>query len=368
MRILHVTKKYPNALGGDAIVVQNLEKQQKKNGHEVFILTTNCEDIIDKNNLIKFGLKDTPSNLDRITLRRIFSLIGLYFKSFKILRDIKPDVVHSHSVDMGYVMSFACRKEGIPIINHFHTGLISIKNTDKRRAKLESFFIKHSKFDKIITVNPKDIDSKVYSNAVFIPNAVDLEIFGNNSKSKKDNKKIKLLFVGRVEEAKGLDYLIKAIDKIVDKYLNIKLKIVGKGEDTDHYKSLVNELNLKENIQFEGQKTHKELAQYYSDADIFILPSLDEGFPVSMLEAWVASLSVIITDVGGISKICTNNKDAMIISSKNSEAIKNVLIRLIEDKELRKKLGENGRKLVEEKYTWEKVAKDIENVYRSVLI
>ncbi|MCX6750240.1 MAG: glycosyltransferase, partial [Candidatus Pacearchaeota archaeon] len=158
MRILHVTKKYPNALGGDAIVVQNLEKQQIKNGHKVFVLTTNCDEIINKENLTKFGLKDTPSDLDKITFRRILSLIQLYFKSFKILREIKPDVVHSHSVDMGYIMSFACRRYSIPIINHFHAGFFLDKKDNFVRFILMRVILSLSNFDKIITINENDFN------------------------------------------------------------------------------------------------------------------------------------------------------------------------------------------------------------------
>src|SRR3989344_2262725 len=228
MRILHVTKKYPNALGGDAIVVQNLEKQQTKNGHKVFILTTNCDEILNKNNLIKFGLKDTPSNLDKIGFKRIISLIILRLKISKILREIKPDVVHCHSVDMGYVMSKACKKCNVPLINHFHTGLISIKNTDKRRANLERYLIRKSRFNKIITVNPNDLDYNKYSNLTFIPNAIDLNKF---KEANHKNKVLTFLFVGRIDKLKGLTYLIEAVNLLDKDKINFKLNIIGDGDD-----------------------------------------------------------------------------------------------------------------------------------------
>ena len=100
MKILHLTKKYPDALGGDAVVVSNLEKEQTKIGHEVFILTSNCPEIKEKENVFKFGLKDISLNLDRITIRRVISLIILLFLGFKYLRRLKPDVIHAHSADL----------------------------------------------------------------------------------------------------------------------------------------------------------------------------------------------------------------------------------------------------------------------------
>ena len=87
---MHVTKKYPDALGGDAVVVFNLEKQQKKAGHKVVILTSNCDEIKESNNIHKFGLRDKSAALDKITLKRLSSLIMLCFTSFRVLSGLTP--------------------------------------------------------------------------------------------------------------------------------------------------------------------------------------------------------------------------------------------------------------------------------------
>jgi len=282
MRILHVTKKYPNALGGDAIVVQNLEKQQRKNGHEVFILTTNCDKIIDKRNIIKFGLKDTSQGLDNITLRRIFSLIDLRIKFPKILKKIRPNIVHCHSIDMGFIISKVCKKNNIPLIQHMHCGLFTNKSSDKKRAILEEFFIKNSDFINIISVNPND--EKKLKNLVFIPNGIDLTIF-KKSKKKKSNK-INILFVGRVEKSKGLTYLIKSLKKLEKKNNKIILNILGEGSDLDYYKNLVKKDKINKHIKFLGKKPQKDLIIDYKNSDIFVLPSVKtEGFGLVLLEA-----------------------------------------------------------------------------------
>src|SRR5687768_4261766 len=102
MKILHITKKYPHALGGDATVVSNLEKQQWAHGDKVAILTSNCKEIIRKRNVHLFGLRDTPAALDAITPRRLVSLAHLFFKSFSVIRKERPDVIHTHSIDMAF--------------------------------------------------------------------------------------------------------------------------------------------------------------------------------------------------------------------------------------------------------------------------
>jgi glycosyltransferase involved in cell wall biosynthesis len=85
------------------------------------------------------------------------------------------------------------------------------------------------------------------------------------------------------------------------------------------------------------------------------------------LEAWAAKLPVIITDVGGISQICTNENNALIVPSKNSKKLSFAMLRLIMDTDLRRKLGENGGKLVEEKYSWKKIVSNLTVVYKEFI-
>src|SRR3989337_1473825 len=117
MKILHVTKKYPDIRGGDSTVVAGLEKYQKKMGHKVYILTSNCSEIRQSLTVTKYALKIDSLNLDRINLNRIISLFILFFYSFFYLKKIKPDIVHSHSPDLGFILSFPCKVYKIPIIN-----------------------------------------------------------------------------------------------------------------------------------------------------------------------------------------------------------------------------------------------------------
>jgi len=352
MKILHVTKKYPNAVGGDAIVVSNLEKQQKKNGHEVFILTTNCDDILNKPNVTKFGLKDNSQHLDTITWRRIFSLIGLYFRSKKIISQIKPDVVHSHSIDMGFVLSSACRKYNIPIINTFHGGIFSITDRDKKRSFIERYLIKKAKFKVITTPNKKDLKlaKGVYNNLVYIPNGVDLSKFKNIKH--KINKTPKILFVGRIDRLKGLDYLIDSAKILQDKKIEFEIELVGDGKDMEMYKERVKEMNLNKKIKFLGRKSPEDTLKHYQTADIFVLPSLDESFGIVLIEAMACKKPVIGTKVGGIPYVINPNKDGLLVPPKNPQALADAIIKILKNPKLAKQMGEAGYKKVKENFTW----------------
>ena len=369
MKILHVTKKYPNALGGDAIVSNNLEKQQKKLKYKVFILTTNCHEIVNKSNIIKFGLKDFAQNWDLITIRRIFSLLMLFFLSFGLIKKVKPDIVHSHSVDLGFILSYACRLYKVPIVNQCHGVFFPYKQSILTKRIIEKFLLRYSKFNRIITVDENSLpafEKANIKNTVYIPNGVDIEKF--NKKKIKNTNKIKFLFVGRLEKQKGLSYLFEAINILKTKNSNFEVYLIGKGSEEIYLRRLILKFGLKRYIKFLGKKLSQEITSYYINSDTFILPSVWEGFPLTLLEAWAAGLPVVVTDVGGISKICKDKENALIVPPKSPKKIAEAMLKLIENKKLREKLGKNGRKLVEEKYDWGKVTKRFESIYRNIMV
>lgn len=216
MKILHVTKKYPNALGGDAVVVSNLEKEQKKRGHFVYVLTTNCSEIVQKENVYKFGLKDKAKNLDKITFRRLFSLIILAYEGFFLLRKTKPDVIHTHSPDIGFIISIPARVYHIPLINTAHIVSFTNKEYGPIKRISELFLLKYAGFKKIIIVDKSSLEGFVKAgikNVEYIPNGVDFEYY-SRQKAVKGDHLIRFLFIGRLEKQKGLEYLLQAVSAL----------------------------------------------------------------------------------------------------------------------------------------------------------
>ena len=158
MKILHASKKYPGVHGGDAVVVANLERLQRAAGHRVTILTSNCEETERRPEVVRFGLKDTPESLDRISFRRLCSLILLVFKAFRVLRRERPDVIHSHSVDMAYAISLAARVYRIPLVHTFHivTSRDEVHGFVRNRAELR--LLKAARPALVTALNQTDLD------------------------------------------------------------------------------------------------------------------------------------------------------------------------------------------------------------------
>ncbi|MCJ7666243.1 MAG: glycosyltransferase family 4 protein, partial [Actinobacteria bacterium] len=202
-------------------------------------------------------------------------------------------------------------------------------------------------------------------NVDYMPNGIDLELF--QKKRHKINKKTIFLFAGRIEKEKGLNYLIHAVNKLKEKEKGFEVLLIGKGLNQEYFHKLVTSLKLDDYIKFLGEKNKDEVVDYYFRSDAFISPSLHESFPITVLEAWAAKLPVIISDVGGVSTICKDKENAIIIPPKNPKKIVEAMSALIKDTGLRRKLGENGRRIVEENYGWDKIAKDIESIYKEII-
>lgn len=163
----------------------------------------------------------------------------------------------------------------------------------------------------------------------------------------------RLLYVGRIDRAKGLFELVEAVVKLRNNGINASLKIVGwelktDSEVTNQLKSFAKKLNVNDQIFFTGKlNIGEELNSVYRDADIFVLPSYYEGFPRVIWESMANSLPVITTPVGGIPDELTHEVNALFVSPKNVTEIKEAVERLIQDKSLRETLVKNGHKKAE---------------------
>jgi len=186
-----------------------------------------------------------------------------------------------------------------------------------------------------------------------IYNGVDIGKF-KPLKTKKKNKKIVLISTGRLIKRKGYQYLIPAI-----RNLDIKLQLIGDGNLTTELKQLVKQNKI--DVEFLGKKNHKEIIKYLQKADVFVLPSLNEGMSNSILEAMACGLPIITTDTGGSKELIKGN--GFIVKKNNISELKDAMQKFIDNSKLIKQMGNKSRKLVEE-MSWNNVADKYLGVYR----
>ncbi len=368
MRILHVTKKYPPLIGGDAILVQSLETEQKKQGHDVFILTSKTAKTEKLPSVYYFGITERAYNLDKITVKRLFSLLLLFFQSFCFLRSIKPAIIHTHSPDLGFVCSFVARLYGIPVVNTCHGVTFADKRYSRVKRFIEKFFLKHGSFSAIVTVDKTSLQAfqdAGIEKVIYIPNGVDIAFFKPIPRNKAEI--LTFLFVGRLETQKGIIYLIEAVKLLASSQKNFQVLIVGEGSLRGALQSQVRAYHLENFIYFIGAKSKAELREYYQHADVFVLPSLWEGFPLTILEAWASGIAVIATKVNGIPAICTDKQNALLISKENPQELSGAMEMLFNNRILAESLGQQGRILASERYSWQTITDETLKIYKSLM-
>jgi glycosyltransferase involved in cell wall biosynthesis len=185
---------------------------------------------------------------------------------------------------------------------------------------------------------------------------------------KKMNDKIALLFVGQYASHKGLFYLLNAVSLLPD--YNIVLNVIGNIEaEPVYFKKLLNlknRLSLEQRVNFYGHTYDREhLFLFYMESDIFILPSLIEGFGIVLLEAMSVGLPIVATTAGSIPELVKDEQNGLLVPPANAEALAAALKRLMDSSELRQRLGANGRDFFESNrnfYSWDKVGERVLSV------
>ncbi|PIR05601.1 hypothetical protein COV56_01945 [Candidatus Kuenenbacteria bacterium CG11_big_fil_rev_8_21_14_0_20_37_9] len=203
-----------------------------------------------------------------------------------------------------------------------------------------------------------------------VPNGVDLEKFKiQNSKFKikrelniKDNTKI-IFTASRLVEKNDIETLIRAFKILVsDILISSFLIIAGGGGLEDKLKKLVLGLGIQDKVFFLGQLSPDEAWKYYSIADIFVRPSLSEGFGNSFIEAMAASLPIVATPVGGILDFLEDRKTGLFCRVKDPRDLADKIKMIFENKELCRTIRENGLRLAREKYDWNMIAEKIKTI------
>lgn len=205
-----------------------------------------------------------------------------------------------------------------------------------------------------------------------VPNGVDPEKFkpADREGSKRQfglGNEPCVLFVGSLIPRKGLQFLIKAAEKIAKKQPQTKFLIVGDGPLKNQLKASITAQNLLGNFKFFGNLKDKQLSEVYNCADVFALPSIQEGQGIVLLEAEASTVPVVAFDVGGVSEAMRNGETGYLVKLGDTEEFADAIIRLLSDRGLHDKMGLDGRKFVMENYTWDICAQRMLKVYHEAL-
>ena len=305
-----------------------------------------------------------------------FFLLSEYFSAKKLIKKCSPNIIHAHwLIPQGIISAYLKNNKTKSIVSVHGSDLFPLKN-----SFFKSIQKKVLKNCDACTVNSEATKNEIikrfpeYKNKIrVIPMGVDTKLFSpENIKSKfkqYTNKKI-ILFVGRLNEQKGIEYLIKSMQIVNKKINNAKLLIIGQGDYRNEMQKLASSLNLN-NIEFLGSITHKNLSDYYHLADVFVLPSVTskigtEGQGLVLLEAMACGTAVIGTDTGGIKFIIKNHENGLLIKERNENDLAEDIVKVLTDSKLRQKLSKNGMKFAKDNYSWDIAVKKFDKLYREL--
>lgn len=203
--------------------------------------------------------------------------------------------------------------------------------------------------------------------AEIIPNGVDVEKFKvKNEKLKMKDGKI-IITTSRLVPKNGIEILINAIVEVKKNMPDIQCWILGDGPEKESLKLTVKSLKLDENVLFFGSVPYDDIPKYLHEADVFVRPSRSEGMGNSFVEALAAGLPIIGTPVGGIPDIIKDGETGLFVKVDNAKDLAEKIKRLLNDKNLSEKIVENGRKMAEERFSWNKIANSYEGLFKSYI-
>ena len=289
----------------------------------------------------------------------------------KTLIKEKFDVLHFHNFSVPSALQILTSPSVSNTLNvlTLHSNVRGSKFLEKFPSLIYLFNkICQWKIDGVIGVAPLILETfKNYKGPkILIPNGVDLGEFNPKVPSLKkfSNDKINILFVGRIEERKGLIYLLKAYKILEKKFKNLRLIIIGEGDLKKECQNYARENNLKE-VHFEGKITGGKLVSYYASCDIFCSPAIfGESFGIVLLEAMACGKPVVAFANEGYKELFRGKRgEKFLAKPRDFQELAQKLEILIKNPKLRKEVGEWGQKQAQ-KYSWSKIANKVLDFYK----
>ncbi len=196
-----------------------------------------------------------------------------------------------------------------------------------------------------------------------IPNGVDLDRY--TGAAPYENLRagtLNILFVGRLEERKGLIHLLKAYNRLRKRKVDARLLVCGAGPKLREYKRFVGLRGIRD-VEFLGRVSDKEKVRYFASADIFCAPNTgQESFGIVLLEAMAAGVPIVASDIHGFKRVVERNVQGILVEPKNHRALAAALYKLARDPDLRHEMGDAGRARAPE-FSWDRVTERIVDFY-----
>jgi len=378
MKILFVSADFPPMDGGIAIFDYHICKELVARGHKLIVIAKwfqGCKDFDNKQDFVIFRLKGKI---------RPTSLESIYKILITILKKKIELIFFGHFGSTHWLGGVLAKKIfKVPYIifvhgNEFNAYLHKLTKADRWASKIvlknTTQIITNSRATKKVIENNGFPSKRIH---IVYPGA-DPEIFNANNQNIEIMKKYELegkkvlLSVSRLAWIKNHVNVLNALPKVIKHFPNLIYLIVGKGEEEKNIRIVINELGLQSYVKLIGYIEPPHVGPYYCTCDVFIMPSKSgntyyESFGIAYAEANACGKPVIAGKSGGIEEAVIDGVTGLLVDPENIEEIAQTIIRLLTDREYARKLGENGRRRVENELNWKTTGKKIEEVLVKLL-
>ncbi len=351
MKIVHVV--YSLELGGAEVLVAQLCRMQRANGHDVSVCAYSSLGVVGQELEAEgFGIYVPGEARPALTMLR-------YFRHFRALR---PDVVHCHNPAPTLQAAIGARLAGARSIIATRHSLVAPPYDTAAEIKfsLLSYFC-----DWVVGIcdatclNLRGAPLARKSRTVRVYNgAAPIELVGTERLEKRG---FTLVFIGRLAAVKDLGTLVRAVALAREQVRELELWIVGDGPVRDELEALSEELGISGAVRFWGRQM--QTAQFYAAADVFAMSSVSEGLPMSLLQAMSVGVPALVTDVGGMAEVVRLAKCGLMAPVGDWRAMAGEIVRLAEDPEMRAQFGECGRRAYQAEFTLERMEAEYMKLY-----
>ena len=373
MKILQVAQFFSPVHGGSAEVPYRLSKELEKRGHKITVYASDyklSQEYINSIPEVEVCLFGSWLNYAK------FHVTPSIIKRSK--KEIKHfDIIHMHNYRtfQNIVVYYYAKMYKIPYVLQAHGSVLPTFQREGLKKIFDLSFGHRILRDasKLIAISKTEVEQYkkmgVDEDKIeIVPNGIDLseyEDLPNRGKFRKrysigDNEKI-MLYIGRLHKNKGVDLLVKTFSDLSKELNNVRLVLVG---PDDGYRSalakLIKTLKIDDKVLFTGFVTNDEKMAAFVDADVFVTPKFS-GFPVTFLEACACGMPMITTNKGDELDWIDDKVGYVVGYSKDQ--LRGAMIKVLSDEELRRRFGEDGKKLVRGEFGWDNVVIRIERLY-----
>lgn len=301
---------------------------------------------------------------------RVVRILSAFRKWKKILQSYPEAIVHynfpldAFSIIRDYFFMRRSVKSGRRTVIHIHGGLFLFKDSKPflLNCLLKRVFSWDTPFIVLSEKEKKRLDEEYHPGTVFVlPNCIDLS---DASAFKRDysTSTMHILYLGRIEPNKGIDYIYGAVRKLKEQGLDFVLHFAGVEQKGCNYIDRFESL-LDNRFVYEGVVSGKEKTELLQKCEVFLLPSFYEGLPISLLECMSFGMIPVTTDVGSIGDFVKDGQTGLFVKQKDADSIVEAIIKLHADITLREKLGENARQTIFHKLDPQEYIAQLNTIY-----